>query len=93
MYRRTTVMVQWLSLHASIAVGLRSDPWDKIPQAAWPMIRVDSGTTMPGLNSCPPSPHWCDLRQLISLSGLLRPRQYNEAAGGSIIYLPVLLRG
>ena len=28
-------MVQWLSLHASTAVGLRSDPWDKIPQAAW----------------------------------------------------------
>ena len=28
-------MVQWLSLHASIAVGLRFDPWDKIPQASW----------------------------------------------------------
>ena len=34
-YRRTTLMVQWLSLHASIAVGLRFDPWDKIPQASW----------------------------------------------------------
>ena len=86
---------QGLKLQGSTAAGVGSIPGQgtKIPQAAWPMIRVDSGTTMPGLNSCPPSPHWCDLRQLISLSGLLRPRQYNEAAGGSIIYLPVLLRG
>ena len=48
MYRRTTVMVQWLSLHASIAVGFRSDPWDKIPQAAW-QLTLCTTTNEPAL--------------------------------------------